>query len=148
MSPRKTLSVNGLPTQPPGENPGGQADGQTRGPDQRLGKSRRLTRSPQIRQAFDQQHKQVGRYMVLWLREGDDAALRVAVVASRKVGNAVRRAAAKRRLREVFRKNRAALSGAFDVVLVARADIIRASVGAIQEEFLALARRAGVYKPL
>ena len=46
--------------------------------------------------------------MVLFLRAAPDASLRLGVVASKKVGNAVERARAKRRLREAFRRHRTA----------------------------------------
>ena len=80
--------------------------------------------------------------MVLWTRSGVGAQLRLGVVASRKVGNAVERARAKRLLREVYRRNRFALSGNVDVVLVARHAILRAEWNSLTEEFLRLAANA------
>jgi len=82
--------------------------------------------------------------MVLWLRSGPDANLRLGVVSSRKVGGAVLRTKARRMLREVFRKNRHQLKGAVDIVLVARATIVKASYQAIEEDFLVLASKAGL----
>lgn len=85
--------------------------------------------------------------MVFWLRSGDDTSKRIAVVASRKVGNSVKRAKARRKLREVYRRNRDRLTGTNDVVLVARGHIIQADAVSIEKEFLVLAEKAGVYKP-
>jgi ribonuclease P protein component len=82
--------------------------------------------------------------MVLWLRSADDASLKLGVVASRKVGGAVRRNRAKRRLREAFRLNRYRFAGHVDVVLVARRSIVSADWNAIVEELLALAGKAGL----
>jgi ribonuclease P protein component len=82
--------------------------------------------------------------MVLWLRRGDDASLRVAVVASRKVGGAVARARAKRLLREVYRRERANLDGAYDVVLVARRAILTAEWPQLIKEMRYLAKKAGL----
>ena len=59
--------------------------------------------------------------MVFWRRRGAGAALRLGVVASRKVGGAVQRARAKRRLRSAYRLNRHRFRGDCDVVLIARA---------------------------
>jgi ribonuclease P protein component len=84
--------------------------------------------------------------MVLWLRRGEGASLRLGVVASRKVGRAFARARAKRRLREVFRLHRHGLSGPFDVVLVARRALLTAPWPAVVEEFMGLAKRAGLDK--
>jgi len=85
--------------------------------------------------------------MVLWLRSGDDAGLRLGVVTSRKVGGAVQRVRARRLLREVFRINRHLLRGPYDVVLVARGHVLNAGSAAIRAEFMDLANKAGVYTP-
>jgi len=113
-------------------------------PDQRLGRSRRLTRRNDFQQAYAQGHKHVGRLMVLWTRTGEDAALRLGVVAGRKVGNAIARARAKRLLREAYRRNRVFLTGHVDVVIVARRSILSAAWDDIVKELLSLAGRAGI----
>lgn len=82
--------------------------------------------------------------MVLWRREGEGAALRLGVVTSRKVGGAVQRARARRLLRDVFRRNRHRLSGSYDVVLVARASILRADAAAIEADFMVTVAQAGL----
>jgi ribonuclease P protein component len=82
--------------------------------------------------------------MVLWLREGDGASLRLGVVASRKVGGAVQRAQAKRLMREAYRRNRHRFSGSFDVVLVARRGILKTRWDDIVNELLELGRKAGL----
>jgi len=137
--------MNGLPVPPEGGSPAGETSGQTRGPDQRLGREQRLTRSTSFQETFAQQQKWVGRLMVFWLRSGEDASMRLGVVTSRKVGGAVQRVKARRRLREVYRRNRHKLHGSFDVILVGRAAILNATWDAIEKEFLDLAGKAGVY---
>lgn len=109
---------------------------------QTLSKQQRLTHCSDIREAYAQGRRTVGSFMVLWTRSGLGAQLRLGVVASRKVGNAVERARAKRLLREVYRRNRFALSGNVDVVLVARHAILRAEWNSLTEEFLRLAANA------
>ena len=84
--------------------------------------------------------------MVLWLRSGEGAALRLGVVTSRKVGHAVIRTRSRRRLREVYRRNRHQLSGAYDVVLVARASLDGADWEDVVKDFTNLAARAGLVK--
>lgn len=112
--------------------------------DQRLGRKRRLVRSALFHEAYDQGRRQFGRFMVLWLRSGADASLRLGVVTGRKVGEAVERARARRRLREVFRRHRHLFEGAWDVVLIGRRAVVDASWADLSAELLALARRAGL----
>lgn len=111
---------------------------------QTLGRSQRLIRSADFSAIYAQERRWVGRYMVLWLGTHPDAALRLGVVAGRKVGGAVQRARAKRRLREVFRLNRGLCSGAYDVILVARRAILHAAWPDVVREFMDLTRRAGL----
>lgn len=80
--------------------------------------------------------------MVLWVRHAEDGALRLGVVASRRVGKAVQRARAKRRLREAYRRNRHRFNGTCDVILVARSAILSADWLGVERELLALAERA------
>ena len=117
-----------------------------RGPDRRLGRRRRLRRSANFQEAYAQGRRGFGRYMVMWLRTGPDASLRLGVVTSRKVGGAVERNRARRRLREAFRRHRHEWEGDCEVVLVARRDIVQASWPDLEQDLLALARRAGLVR--
>lgn len=83
--------------------------------------------------------------MVFWLRVGEDAALRLGVVTSKKVSSrAVDRNLARRRLREIFRQHRAELSGPVDLVIIARRNLLSASYAEVEREFLRLAENAGL----
>lgn len=117
-------------------------------PDQRLPGSLRLVRSSLFREAYDQDEKKHGRFMVLHVRRGANATLRLGVVSSRKVGGSVQRVSARRRLREVFRRNRDRLQGQVDIVLIARAAIAQASWDQLVEEFVQLAGKAGILRPV
>jgi len=112
--------------------------------DKRLPRRRRVTRSGEFAQAYEQGRKIVGRYMVAFLRSGAGAALRLGVVTSRKVGGAVERNRARRRIREVFRHARSGLSGNVDLILVARAARPEPSMEDLMKDFLSVARRAGL----
>lgn len=73
--------------------------------------------------------------------------MRLGIVSSRKVGGAVQRARARRQLREAFRRQRHLLSGRVDLVLVARASLRTASRNDIEQDFMALAAKAGIASP-
>lgn len=112
----------------------------------RLARNQRIRSDREIREAYAQGRRWVGRYMVLWLRSGPGAALRLGVVSSRKVGNAVARNRARRRVREAFRVNRRLMEGDLDIVIVARRKIGSASAGDVESELIGLARRAGLIR--
>ncbi len=111
----------------------------------RLPRSARIPHPSIFRQAFDHGAHAVGRTMVMWLRSGEDASLRVGVIASKRTfRRAVDRARAKRLLRESFRLNRSVLVGHADIVLVARRRILSVNRHDVDREFLALARKLGL----
>jgi ribonuclease P protein component len=126
-----------------GSRPAGEP-GETLRPDQRLGRSRRLTRSSDFRKTYEQGRRWIGRHMVLWLRSGEGASLRLGVVTSRKVGNGVARSRGRGLLREAYRRNRYRFTGAYDVVLIARRTILEAKWEEIVGELMELAQKAGL----
>lgn len=111
-----------------------------------LSRDRRITRSGQFREAYDQGKCFRGRLVTMWLRAGPDASLRLGVVTGRRVGEAVERTRARRLMREAYRLNRSRLSGGFDVVLSARSGICSAKMKDVEAELLYLLRKAGVLK--
>ena len=113
-----------------------------------LRRRHRLTHARDFEETFQQGQRFVGRYMILWTRAAPDASLRLGVVSSRRIGGAVTRNRARRRLREVFRLHRGMLTGKTDVVLVARSGCGMAPWEDLIEDFLRLSRRAGLNKKL
>ena len=108
----------------------------------------RLRRTAQFREAYDQNRRWHGRHMVLFLYTAPDSGRRLGVVASKKVGNAVERSRAKRRLREAYRRQRVQFTvGTDDVVLVARRSILTAPWQEVVGELLKLAAQAGMLRP-
>ena len=113
--------------------------------DRGLSRRQRIVLSRVFHEAFDQDRCGAGKYMVMWIRTGPEAALRLGVVAGRRTcPTAVERARAKRLLREAYRLNRHRFRGELDVVLVARRPILTASTPEVEKDLLGLARRAGL----
>jgi ribonuclease P protein component len=111
--------------------------------DQGLSREQRLKASRLFEETFAQRRRASGRCLTLWLRRGPAAARRLGVVASRRLGGAVTRNRAKRRLREAFRLNRHRFRTDADVVLVARPGALTASWAELQQDLLDAARRLG-----
>ncbi len=82
-----------------------------------------------------------GAFLLTWAqRPGAEpsAPARVGVVASRaSVGNAVHRNRAKRRLRAIFRKHQALVPPGLDLVLTARAALLRMEFAEVEQRFTA-----------
>jgi ribonuclease P protein component len=78
------------------------------------------------------------RFLILIGKPNGRATDRLGIIASRRVGDAVARNRAKRRLRELFRR-RLPIDGprALDVVAIARPDLVRAPFADVQSDFLA-----------
>ena len=77
-----------------------------------------------------------------WVETGN--ASRVGIITTRKLGNAVVRSRARRLLREAFRRNHHALAKPADIVLVARSSIIDKDFAAVEADFRAAAKKAGL----
>jgi ribonuclease P protein component len=71
---------------------------------------------------------------------------RFGVVASKRIGNAVVRARAKRLLREAFRQHQGDLRVPAEIVLVARDSIAGKAFASVEQDYLAALRVAGLLK--
>ncbi len=100
-----------------------------------LKKSDRLELKAEFDRAYKQGRRFFGHFFVAYVLAKQDGPLRLGVVASRKVGNAVERGRAKRLLREAFRSNRPAEDVSADVVLIARSSINEASYQEVEKAY-------------
>ena len=88
--------------------------------------------------------KRSGRLMTMFTRERETGPARLGIAATRKMGAAVERNRAKRLVRELFRHHKP--SGALDVVVVPRREMLDASYDRLEAEFLLLLNRRAAVK--
>jgi ribonuclease P protein component len=91
-----------------------------------------------------------GSLILNWRSNADavtgEMATRVGVVTSRRIGNAVARARARRLLREVFRRHQHDFGVPIDLVLVARNSIVGKSYAEVEMDFMAAAKQANLLR--
>lgn len=105
-------------------------------PDQRFPRSCRLTARRQFQLVYERGRRAASASFVLFGQPNDLGHCRLGLTVTRKVGNAVERNKIKRRMREVFRRHRAQLAPAMDLVLNARAAALTGPTEALEREFL------------
>ena len=85
--------------------------------------------------------------LVLYARPNRLGQNRVGITTGKKLGHAVVRNRARRRLREVYRLNEALFKPGFDIVVVARHKCITADFQKLTRAYLSLAEKAGILQP-
>ena len=104
-------------------------------PERGLSPSQRILKRKEFQEVYRAGRRVVCPYFVAFLQERVDGPLRLGVVASRKVGGAVRRNRAKRLLREAFRRNRPNRQVSADLLLVARRAILGVGLAEVEASF-------------
>ena len=103
-----------------------------------------LKENYEFRRLYQKGASAVGSCMVLYCRKNRLGHNRLGLTASVKLGNAVKRNRARRRLREVYRLNSPRLHQGWDIILVARGRTLTASWREMNDTFLRLCRKLGL----
>ena len=82
--------------------------------------------------------------LVLYARPNRSNQNRVGITTGKKLGHAVVRNRARRRLREVYRLNEAMFKPGYDIVVVARNRCVTADFQKLTAAYLSLAKKAGI----
>ena len=111
-------------------------------PSQCFSKVRRLRRRGEFKRVFDLALRTHGRFLTVLMAPNEMGASRLGIVASRKLGDAVRRNRAKRLIREVFRKSSPLLfKSAVDLVVIPRHELFDATYPSLENDFLSAVKR-------
>jgi ribonuclease P protein component len=122
-------------------------DSENRPPRLRFPKKARLAESSEFAKVRTEGKAQHGKHMLLGVLGGiGDTPTRVGFVTSRKVGGAVTRNLIRRRLREIVRIVRPELKPGFWIVIVAKPNSAKATLSKLREEWMTLAKRAGIFR--
>ena len=82
--------------------------------------------------------------LVLYCQKNRRGLTRLGITVSTKLGGAVTRNRIRRRLREIWRLNRAALQPGWDIILVARGRSVRADYRRLNGDYLRLLKAVGI----
>ncbi|PYJ64033.1 MAG: ribonuclease P protein component [Verrucomicrobia bacterium] len=108
-------------------------------------KDRRLTRASEYERAKRDGFTRRGKLLMLNVVPIENSGpCRAGFVTSRRIGGAVVRNRVRRRLREIVRQHQHELREGFWIVLVARRDAADVNYGALEHEWLRLAKRASI----
>lgn len=91
---------------------------------------------------------QANGYLVLYARRNRTGCNRVGITVSKKLGKAHIRNRVRRRLREIYRLNEDQFQPGWDIVVVARTRAIEAPFQKLTENYLSLAKKAGILKEM
>ena len=103
----------------------------------------RMQKKSNFRTVFAQGISYPSRYVVIYIFK--QSPTKYGFIASKKVGNAVKRNRAKRLLREAVRLNLAGLKNEYQMILIARGTIINASFEEVEKSVISIWKRAGIF---
>lgn len=106
-------------------------------------KAQRVRRKAEFQQVFDAGVRVPSRFFTLLVARHTGPAARLGIVASKKLGDSVRRNRAKRLIREVFRLNQPLKAGSgVDLVVIPRRELFDVPLTEIEKDFRGAWRRA------
>lgn len=104
--------------------------------DESFGPPERIRKNKEFFHLYKKGKRYRGKYFNLVYLSSASSSSRMAVVVSKKVGNAVKRNKFKRWIRTLFRRNKNLLKDPLDIIIVVKKEIIEASWLRLQEDYL------------
>ena len=100
-----------------------------------------LKQNHEFRRLYSKGKNAVSPYFVIYCRKTRRKISRLGITTGVKLGNAVKRNRARRRIREVYRTHEGKLLPGYDIVIVARARVIYGRYGELERSFARLAKK-------
>jgi ribonuclease P protein component len=121
--------VTSTPARPPADTPG----------DQRFTAADRVRQRQEYQAVYEHGSRLSGSLMTVFFRPNTLGRARLGIAATRKIGSAVVRNRAKRRVRDLFRRHRPAEP--VDVVVIPRRELAEAPFERVEHEFCGILKR-------
>ena len=106
-----------------------------------------LKQNHEFRRLYAKGKSAVSPYFAIYCRQTRRPYSRLGITTGVKLGKAVKRNYARRRIRELYRTNEDKLLPGYDVVVVARARVIYGRYPELERSFLQLMRKLGICPP-
>ena len=106
-----------------------------------------LKQNHEFRRLYNKGKSAVSPYFAVYCRKTGRPVSRLGITTGVKLGNAVKRNRARRRIRELYRTNESRLLPGYDLVVVARARVIYGRYADLERSFLQLMKKLGICPP-
>jgi ribonuclease P protein component len=118
-------------------------------PSERFTKASRVRRRGEFQRVFDLSLRAKGRYLTVLVAPNEAGTTRLGIVASRKLGDAVRRNRAKRLIRQIFRQTQSLPARpCLDVVVIPRRELFDAAYSSLESDFRGTLTRCAARLPV
>ena len=118
-------------------------------PSERFTKARRVRRRGEFQRVFDLSVRAKGQYLTVLVAPNEAGTTRLGIVASRKLGDAVRRNRAKRLIRQIFRQTQSLpAQPGLDVVVIPRRELFNAAYSNLEADFRGTLKRCTARLPV
>lgn len=109
-----------------------------------LNKKFRISSTKEYNNIYNNGKKIQGRYIIAFCQKNSNEYNRFGIVTSKKIGNAVARNRAKRRLRAIVNSSQHEISEGYNIVIIARYNIGNAAFENLKKDFFIIMRKAGL----
>ena len=103
-----------------------------------------LKQNHEFRRLYQKGKSAVSPFFAIYCRRNGRSQNRLGITTGVKLGNAVKRNFARRRIRELYRTNESKFTPGFDIVVVARTRILYGHYGELEHSFLRMMKKLGV----
>ena len=106
-----------------------------------------LKQNHEFRRLYGKGKSAVSPYFVIYCRKTRRPVSRLGITTGVKLGNAVKRNRARRRIRELYRTHEGELLPGFDIVVVARSRVIYGRYSELERSFRQMTKKLGLTPP-